>query len=75
MKNKKSLIIVLLILIVGFIVFISTGNNDMNDEAFYVEGNGNLFIYIAKIIDNGCYQASSFILGGIESIINRFIGE
>ena len=52
MKNKKSLIIILLILVIGFIIFISTGNNDLNDEAFYVEGNGNLFIYIAKIIDN-----------------------
>ena len=75
MKNKKSLIIILLILVIGFIIFISTGNNDLNDEAFYVEGNGNLFIYIAKIIDNGCYQAYNFILGGIESFINRIIGE
>lgn len=73
LKNKRIIIILLIILVIGSIIFISN-DSSLNDESYYVEANGNVFIYIAKLCDSGCYHVASFLLSGLESLFSNLIG-
>ena len=74
LKNKRIVIIILIILVIGSIIFISNDSSN-NDESYYDEANGNVFIYVAKLCDNGCYHIADFLLGGLESLVSNLIGD
>ncbi len=74
LKNKRIIIVFLIVLVIGSIIFISN-DSSLNDESYYVEANGNVFIYIAKLCDSGCYHISSFLLGGLENFFGNLIGD
>ena len=44
-----------------------------DDTAYYVEANGNIFVKIAKLCDDGCHYVISMVLGGVESIFSSFL--
>lgn len=48
------------------------GENDY-DTAFYVEGNGNVFIKTAKLLDKCCFYIVDVVISGIGSVFNSLL--
>ncbi|MBQ3252940.1 MAG: hypothetical protein IJA65_00150 [Acholeplasmatales bacterium] len=80
--NKKLVYIIGVAIIFGIIIFSISGDNDSkeaasmdtaDDTAYYVEANGNIFVKIAKLCDDGCHYVISMVLGGVESIFSSFL--
>ncbi len=64
-------------LAVVFASILISSNNDVesvNEEAFYVEDNGNIFIKLAFVCDDCAYYVVDLVLGGIERIFAMFTG-
>ena len=68
------------VIILGIAIFAITNNdtkevsNDSsNDTAYYVEANGNFFVKIAKLCDDGCHYVINLVLDGVENIISAFL--
>ena len=43
------------------------------DTAFYVEGNGNVFIKTAKLLDKCCFYLVDVVISGIGSVFNSIL--
>ena len=50
-----------------------TGSGDL-DTTFYVEDNGNLFIKLAKILDQLCLFIVDIVVSGISNVFNLILG-
>lgn len=78
--NKRTIyILVILVFIIAVVLTVSGGNDaimvsasDMS-SAYYVEADNNVFVKLAKIIDDLCYYAIDMIFGGIGSLFSSFL--
>lgn len=78
--NKRTIyIFVVLIFVIAVILTISGGNDavavaqtDMT-SSYYVEADGNIFVKLAKVIDDLCYYAIDIVFGGIGSLFSSFL--
>lgn len=76
-KKRISTILVFTFLAVVFASILISSNSDVegtNEEAYYVEDNGNIFIKLAFICDDCAYYVVDLVLDGIERIFAMFTG-
>lgn len=77
--KKKFIIVITLVVILG-ITFLADGSSgdttvsDDYDTAYYVEGDNNLFIKLAKTLDKCCFYVVDIFISGIGNIFDSILG-
>ena len=79
--NKKMFYLIIVVLFMGMLIIGGSVNSDDDvlvdgdyDTSFYVEDSNNLFIKLAKILDNCCYFAVDIIISGINTVFDIILG-
>lgn len=80
--KRKRIIIIFVVGLLGIILLASmisqdateaSADGDEFDTAFYVEGNGNIFIKTAKLLDKCCFYVVDVVISGIGSVFNSLL--
>lgn len=80
--KRKRIIIFIVVGLLGIILLasmISQGDTEVSadgedyDTSFYVEGNGNIFIKTAKLLDKCCFYVVDVVISGIGSVFNSLL--
>lgn len=77
MKNKKILLIIVSLFTMGILIGSLFSNGEIeasSDSAFYIEDKRNLFVLIAKFLDNIVYSVINLAFEGLKKVLEAIFG-